>query len=245
MPPEDALQDPIAAPAAAAAPTTAAATAPPPHPDQLRLQMMSTEHWSLLASRNLAWTEVFARASMFLSALSFATVALALAGQASGFGEEFRIFALIVLPVVLFLGFTTTLRMDNANHHDAMCVIGMNRIRAGYLEIAPDLERFFVMGITDDLAGIGKTMGGLPNRPFFVDIFAATPMLVSVLTAVIAAAIVAIGAIQVGISSGVAILAGAIVSVIGLMAWSYVVREHAMQLMKSHHPAFPSKEPAD
>lgn len=218
---------------------------PPPHPDQLRLQMMSTEHWSLLASRSLAWTEVFARASMFLSALSFSTVALALAGQASGFGEEFRIFALIVLPVVLFLGVTTTLRMDSANHHDAICVIGMNRIRAGYLEIAPDLERFFVMGATDDLAGIGKTMGGLPDRPFFIDVFAATPTLVSALNAVIAATIVALGAIHVGVSSGVAILAGAIVAVIGFVGWSYVVREHAMALMKSQTPRFPSKEPVD
>jgi hypothetical protein len=219
-------------------------TSPAPHPDQLRLQMMSTEHWSLLASRNLAWTEVFARASMFLSALSFATVALALAGQASGFGEEFRIFALIVLPVILFLGFTTTLRMDNANHHDAMCVIGMNRIRAGYLEMAPDLERFFVMGTTDDIAGIGKTMGGLPNRPFFIEIFAATPTIVSVLNCVIAATIVALGAIQIGMSTGVAILAGALVAGVAFIAWSYVVREHAMQLMNSHDPAFPSKDSA-
>jgi hypothetical protein len=217
-------------------------TAPPPHPDQLRLQMMSTEHWSLLASRNLAWTEVFARASMFLSALSFATVALALAGQASGFGEEFRIFALIVLPVILFLGFTTTLRMDNANHHDAMCVIGMNRIRAGYLEMAPDLERFFVMGTTDDIAGIGKTMGGLPNRPFFVDIFAATPTIVSVLNCVIAATIVALGAIQVGMSTGVAIAAGAGVGILAFIVWSYFVREHSMNLMMSHRPAFPTKD---
>lgn len=214
---------------------------PRPVSDQLRLQMMSTEHWSLLASRNLAWTEVFARASMFLSALSFSVVALALAGQASGFGEEFRIFALIVLPVVLFLGITTTLRMDNANHHDAMCVIGMNRIRAGYLEMAPDLERFFVMGVTDDLAGIGRTMGGLPNRPFFIDIFAATPTLVSVLNCVIAATVVALGAIQIGVATGVAILAAAIVAVVGFVAWSYVTREHAMALMAGHHPAFPSK----
>lgn len=217
-------------------------TSPPPHPDQLRLQMMSTEHWSLLASRNLAWTEVFARASMFLSALSFSTVALALAGQASGFGEEFRIFALIVLPVVLFLGVTTTLRMDNANHHDAMCVIGMNRIRAGYLEMAPDLERFLIMGTTDDIAGVGKTMGGLPNRPFFVEIFAATPTLVSVLNAVVAAAVVALGAIQLGFPSGPAIMVGTVVAVIGFVVWSYFVREHAMQVMKSHEPAFPTKE---
>jgi hypothetical protein len=232
MPPDDAVVEPTPV------------TSPPPHPDQLRLQMMSTEHWSLLASRNLAWTEVFARASMFLSALSFSVVALALAGQASGFGEEFRVFALIVLPVVLFLGITTTLRMDNANHHDALCVIGMNRIRAGYLEIAPDLERFFVMGTTDDIAGIGRTMGGLPNRPFFVDVFAATPTLISVLNCVIAATILALGASQIGLASGVAILAGAVVAVVGFTVWSYVVREHAMKLMTDHRPTFPSKDPA-
>ena len=86
-----------------AAPAPDGTVRPEPATPAMRLQMMSTEHWSLLASRNLAWTEVFARASMFLSALSFSVVALALAGQASGFGEEFRIFALIVLPVVLFL----------------------------------------------------------------------------------------------------------------------------------------------
>ena len=26
--------------------------------------------------------------------------------------------------------------------------------------------------------------------------------------------------------------------------WSYVVREHAMKLMESHHPIFPSKDDA-
>jgi hypothetical protein len=233
MPPDEQASDAIPA------------TSPPPHPDQLRLQMLSTEHWSLLASRNLAWTEVFARASMFLSALSFSVVALALAGQASGFGEEFRIFALIVLPVVLFLGFTTTIRMDNANHHDAMCVIGMNRIRAGYLEMAPDLERFLIMGTTDDIPGIGKTMGGLPNQPFFIAIIAATPTIVTVLNCVIAATIVALAAIQVGFASGAAIAAGAVVAVIGFVVWSYFVREHAMDVMKSHRPMFPSKDDAE
>ena len=48
-------------------------------PIALQLQVLSTEHWSLLASRSLAWNESFARAGMFLSALSGAIVALALA----------------------------------------------------------------------------------------------------------------------------------------------------------------------
>ena len=83
---------------------------------------------------------------MFLSTLSGAIVALALVAQATSFGEGFRIFALVILPVVLLVGIGTVLRWRISNWHDSQCVIGMNRIRAGNLEIAPDLERFFVMG---------------------------------------------------------------------------------------------------
>ena len=103
----------------------------------MRLQILSTEHWSLLASRSMAWNESFARGGMFLATLSGAIVALALVAQATSFGDGFRIFGLIVLPVVLFIGVGTTLRMGIENYHDAICIHGMNRIRAGYLAPGP------------------------------------------------------------------------------------------------------------
>jgi len=56
----------------------------------MRLQILSTEHWSLLASRSLAWNESFSRAGMFLTTLTGAIVALALVAQASAFGEGSR-----------------------------------------------------------------------------------------------------------------------------------------------------------
>src|SRR5688500_6591166 len=123
----------------------------------MRLQILSTEHWSLLASRSMAWNESFARGGMFLATLSGAIVALALVAQATDFGEGFRIFGLVILPVVLFVGIGTNFRMGFSNYHDALCVQGMNRIRAGYLEIAPDLDRYFVMGSTDDERGFQLT----------------------------------------------------------------------------------------
>ena len=70
----------------------------------LRAQLLATEHWSLLATRSLSWNESFARAGMFLTLLSGATVALALVAQATSFGEGFVVFALLILPVVLFVG---------------------------------------------------------------------------------------------------------------------------------------------
>ena len=140
-----------------------------PTPVQIRLQILSTEHWSLLASRGLAWNESFSRAGMYLSTLSGAIVALSLIGGVDGFHDAFFVVALVVLPVMLFVGIGTWLRMGATNYHDAITVIGMNRIRAAYLEIAPDLEPYFVMGVHDDAAGDRRHDGGaarhVPDRP--------------------------------------------------------------------------------
>lgn len=210
-------------------------------PLPVRVQMMATEHWSLLASRNLAWTESFTRASMFLSTLSFAVVALALVGQATGFGEEFRIFALVILPVVLFLGVATSLRMDSANHHDVQCIIGMNRIRAGYLEIAPDLERFFVMGSTDDVEGIVKTMAIFPRRSIVLNLMSANPTLLAVLNSVLFGAIIGLGGMQVGADMGLALVAAGIGFVGCLAAWILLTRHMLTDLQSVHEPAFPAR----
>ena len=213
-------------------------------PLPVRVQIMATEHWSLLASRNLAWTESFTRASMFLSTLSFAVVALALVGQASGFGVEFRVFALVVLPVVLFLGLATSLRMDSANHHDVQCIIGMNRIRAGYLEIAPDLERFFVMGSTDDLEGIVKTMSVFPRRSVALNLVAASPTVLAVLNSVLVGAIIGLGCVHFGAGMGLSVAAASIGFVVTLVVWTLLARHMLTDLERVHEPMFRSRPPA-
>src|SRR3977135_4002599 len=96
--------EPAPPPLGEAGPTTEASPA-------MRLQILSTEHWSLLASRSLAWNESFSRAGMFLTTLTGAIVALALVAQASAFGDAFTLFALVILPVVLFIGVTTGMRL--------------------------------------------------------------------------------------------------------------------------------------
>ena len=113
-----------------------AATLPPDHagasrPDRLRgerggtglddpraLQILSTEHWSLLATRSLSWNESFSRAGLFLSVVSATAVALALVGQATDFGDQFLAFALVMLPIALFVGLATFTRLDEVNGED-------------------------------------------------------------------------------------------------------------------------------
>lgn len=176
-------------PAPVPAPRDAAAG---PTPLQVRLQILTTEHWSLLASRGLAWNEIFSRAGMYLSTLSGAMVALGLIAGVDGFNDAFFVFALVILPVVLFVGLGTWFRMGAANYHDARTVIGMNRIRGAYLEIAPDLAPYFVMSGHDDPPGVGITMGVPPGTRTVTHMLASTPFLVIVLNAVVAGAIAAI-----------------------------------------------------
>lgn len=207
----------------------------------MRLQILSTEHWSLLASRSLAWNESFSRGGMFLSTLSGAIVALALVAQATEFGEGFRLFALVILPVVLLVGIGTVLRMGIANWHDAQCVVGMNRIRAGYLEIAPDLERFFVMGTTDDQRGISLTMAQQPGTPLVVQMLSSSPLLVTVLNAILVAAILAILVLQLGGEPLSAIGIGAIGFLLTFVAFVIYARRDIGRAITEHRPLFPTR----
>lgn len=209
----------------------------------MRLQILSTEHWSLLASRALAWNESFSRAGMFLSTLSGAIVALGLIGGATGFGEAFTLFALVILPVVLFIGVATWIRLGAANYHEAMCVIGMNRIRAAYLQLAPDLERYFVMSAHDDFRGIGVTMGVPPGggRGFWlVQMLAGTPTVVMILNSVLAGTIAAIAALRMGSAPSTVLLVGAALFAIAIAVQRFYVQRGIDKLQAGLRPLFPT-----
>jgi len=206
-----------------------------------RLQILATEHWSLLASRSLAWNESFSRAGMFLSTLSGGIVALALVAQASAFGDGFTLFALVILPVVFFVGVAPFIRLGAANYHDALCVIGMNRIRAAYLELAPDLERIFVMSAHDDPRGVGISMGvpyggGLP----LVHLIAATPMVVATLNSVVAGTIAAVAALRSGAMGPAVLAVGALGFGLAVVGHAADARSNIKRVQGGYHAMFPT-----
>jgi hypothetical protein len=223
-----------------APPTAPGPVSAPDASPAMRLQILTAEHASLSATRSLAWNESFTRASMFLTTVSGSIVALALVGQSSGFTDTFALFGVVILPVVLFVGVATFLRMGASNFNDAQCVIGMNRIRAGYLEFAPDMERFFVMGTHDDIAGISTTMGILPGRSALVHVLAATPMVVSVVNSVIAAAIVALVALLLHVITGVVLLLGVVTFLLVLVAHARFGHGEMTRGQASARPQFPT-----
>jgi hypothetical protein len=206
--------------------------------DAVRVQILATEHWSLLATRSLTWNEIFTRANMFITVLSAAVVALALVAQATNFGPGFRLFALLMLPVVLLVGLTTFIRLGEANSDDIGLVIGMNRLRHAYLELTPELEPYFTTGHHDDLASITQSYGsGL--RLSFSRVLGGTPSLVGIINTVIAGVIAALIAEAAGAANTVNVVVG-IVAALGVAVGQGAMVFGAIKRGRgSYHPRFP------
>jgi hypothetical protein len=83
-----------------------------------KLQILATEHWSLLATRSLTYTESLGRVNMFLAILSGAVIALALVAQADRFGSTFITVAILMLSVILFSGIATVARLPMGDRNE-------------------------------------------------------------------------------------------------------------------------------
>jgi hypothetical protein len=133
-------------------------------PASVRAQLLATEHWSLLATRSVTWSEVMSRITIHLTVSSASLVVLALVVQASGFGTAFDVMSVGLAAAILLLGTLTATRVHNASTDDAAMIIGMNRLRAAYAELDPSITRFLVTGLHDDVAGIDRTYAmGFPR----------------------------------------------------------------------------------
>jgi hypothetical protein len=214
-----------------------------PFADPRSLQILSTEHWSLLATRSLTWSESFSRAGLFLSVVSATAVALALVGQATDFGDRFVAFALVMLPVDLFVGLATFTRLDEGNGEDALWVAGMNRIRHAYLEIAPHLRPYFITGSTDDPSGFEKTIGIHRPGSVLAHWIVTMPGMVAVIDGVLAGLItgLAVNAVT-RMEMTESIVAGAVVGVLVPVVLAFRSRSSIRWFLGAYRPNFPSGE---
>ena len=186
------------------------------------LQILMTEHWSLLAARSLVYTEALSRTSIFVAALTGSVVALALVAQATDFGDGFVAFALVLLPVVYFLGLATVARLGQVNWEDAVWVQGMNRIRHAYLDLAPELEPYFVTSRYDDDRGILQSSIAMREWPPWTQAFVAVPGVVAVIDSVVAGALAGIAAIGLDLGTAASIAMGGVlfaISLAGFATW--------------------------
>jgi hypothetical protein len=209
-----------------------------------RLQILATEHWSLLATRSLTYTESLGRVNMFLAILTGAVISLALVAQADRFGPTFIAVAIFMLSVVLFAGVATVGRLMMLNRDDYRWVIGMNRLRRAYIDLHPELEPHFVTSPYDDLPGALQTLGidlrGAQRLGSLFHGLQTLPGMLSVIVASVAGAIGALVGYAIGIPLLGVLLAGAAAFVLaaGLMGiWG---RRSVGRLSPSLEPRFPT-----
>jgi hypothetical protein len=127
--------------------------------DQALLTTLTTEHFTLQGARSQTVSETMGRSALYLGSLSSALIALGFVSQASGSGDLFDVFTLIVLPTVYVLGIFTFVRLVELSVEDVFYGRAINRIRHYYLERAGEDARYFLMSGHDDAPGVLRNMG--------------------------------------------------------------------------------------
>lgn len=202
--------------------------------DPRALQILSTEHWSLLTARSLAYNEAFTRGSMFLTFLSMSFVALALAAQAMSFDRDFLVIAVVVLGFDMIIGLTTYGRIIGANADDMRAVHGMGRIRHGYTQIAPIVAPYFIHGTHDDLTSTMLSYSNAPSGGWAGMLYGLTTSggLVGLITSLVGGVLTGVLAIAFGASTPLALGIGvvgavAVFTAINATSSGTLARQHA------------------
>ena len=210
-----------------------------------KLQILATEHWSLLATRSLTYTEALGRVTIFLAILSGAVIALALVAQADRFGTTFIAIAIPLLSIVLFAGIATISRLSMLNRDDYRWVVGMNRLRHAYIELHPELEPHFITSPFDDLHGALRTLGidemaPGPGPNSLMHLIQTLPGMLTVIVAAVGGAIGALAAIALAMPplGAVLVAAASFVVVVALVGiWG---QRTTYQPSPSLEPRFPT-----
>ncbi len=217
--------------------------------DPRAIQILSTEHWSVLTARSLAYNEALVRAGMFLTFLSMSFVGLALLADAMSFGPEFLTVAAIVLAFDLIIGLTTYGRIAGANSDDLRAMHGMARIRHGYLQAAPLLHPYFTSAVHDDIdtvsAGYGAPAGTLGEIVYgLTTSIGMVGLIVSLVGGVLAAVLGMLAGVAPGGALWIA-AAATLIIFLALVIWTLRTVERWTQLLEVRFPVKSAAEPVE
>ncbi len=218
--------------------------------DPRAITLLTTEHWSLLSARSLAYNEAFVRAGMFLTFLSMSFVALALLAQAMSFGRDFLTVTALVLAFDFVIGLTTFGRINGANLDDLRAVHGMARIRHGYTQVTPIVTPYFTTPTHDDIDAVVTVYGPISSSLLGQGMYAMTTSngMIGLIVAMVGGVLTAVVAMLLGVSGGVAMWIGVVglvvvfVALIGFTA-AAIPREQARLVARFPTPAEPGAAP--
>lgn len=180
----------------------------------------TTEHFNLQTARSITVAEANGRASIYLAALSSNLIALAFIGQMSRLGAAFYAFALILLPVLVFVGVVTFLRLVQSSLEDIAYAQRIALVRELYLRLSPELEHY-VLAVR---GGRGTSPERARTTPTAWQLALTTAGMVAVVNSVVAAAV-----------AGVALAAAGVHPLALPLAVGALVGVGALTLQQRHH----------
>jgi hypothetical protein len=185
----------------------------------------TTEHFNLQTAR-----EANGRASIYLAALSSNLIALAFIGQMSRLGAAFYAFAVILLPMLAFMGVVTFQRLVQSSIEDIAYAQRIARLRAFYVGLAPELDPFLLMVQGPHAEGL---LHGKQLRPSTWQLMLTTAGMVGVVSSAVigACAGLAIRTLAIG-SFAVALIGGSITGVVTLV----LHRRHHRRARDAYRP---------
>jgi hypothetical protein len=203
------------------------------------LQILITEHTNLQAARSATVFEANGRTNLFLGAVSSGIIALAFIGQMSEMGTAFFLFALILLPSLIFLGLVTFIRVNQTGIEDMTASRGINRIRHYYTEVAPHVENYFILSTHDDMLGYVQNLGGQAS---IFQQFVSTAGLVSVINSILTAVFVGLLTFSLfNASFLVCITVGGVVFAASVALYMWYQHQHWKENEKHLKVLFPSE----
>lgn len=216
--------------------------------DPRTITLLTTEHWSLLSARSLAYNEAFVRAGMFLTFLSMSFVALALVAQAMSFGREFLLVAALVLTFDIVIGLATFGRIHGANLDDLRAVQGMARIRHAYTQITPIVGQYFTTPTHDDLDAVTTVYGPISDRLAGQIVYGLTTSMgmIGLIVAMVGGVLAAVIAMLIGVDGGASTwigLVGGVLMLVALIAYSVVTIPRESGRLTARFPT-PTGDPA-
>lgn len=216
--------------------------------DPRTISLLTTEHWSLLSARSLAYNEAFVRAGMFLTFLSMSFVGLALLAQAMSFGPAFLSVAALVIAFDFVIGVTTYLRIAGANLDDLRANHGMARIRHAYTQMTPIVAPYFTTPTHDDIDAVTTVYG--PISESMVGQFAyglsTSGGMVGMTVAMVGGVLTTVLALLVGVDGGVAVwigVAAAVIVIGSIFAYTATTISREQARFVARFPT-PTAEPA-
>ena len=214
--------------------------------DPRALQILSTEHWSLLAGRSLAYNEAFSRAGMFLTFLSATLIVIGFLIGSQGLSPAVVPVAAVLLLADLYIGTATVGRLIDASSEELHAVRGMNRIRHAYREMVPGLEPYFVTSFHDDARGVLAAYGDVTASDTVLSniVHGLTTMvgMVATVVAMIIGALAALVVVGLGAGVEVALVAAVAGFLVGTAIFAVVGMRTALAYQGNIESRFPTPD---